>query len=284
SYATKTATASLQVNPAALDHFTFAPIPSPQIATLSFTVTITAMDLYGNQQTSFSGTVNLSASNGGVTPAASGSFTAGVWTGTLAVNEPGASVNLIVQNGSASGSSNAILVKPHTVTVTLHLTPGWNLISVPVITGLSPDQLFATLPAGWQIFSWDAVSQVYLPKARIPLVLVGSGYWLKFPGTSPLSFPVTGIPTDTAIRVSLAPGWNMIGASWPTPMTWSALRVEKDGLSKTMGEAAAAGWVKNVLWQYAAGVYANLWDAPLPVGYGYWLQVEMSCTLVLPPP
>ncbi|MCX5970736.1 MAG: hypothetical protein NTV14_04450 [Coprothermobacterota bacterium] len=276
-YIGKSATASLQVNPATLDHFAFATISSPKIATLSFTVTITALDPHGNQQTGFSGTVDLSASNGGVTPSTSGSFTAGVWIGTLAVNEEGAGVTLRAQNGSAFGSSNAILVKPAMFTVTLPLTPGWNLISVPVITGLSPDELFAALPAGWQFYAWDAAAQAYIMKKDIPQVLVGSGYWLKLPGTSPLPFPVTGIAASTVIRVNLIPGWNMIGTSWPTPMAWSALRVEKDGLSKTLGEAVAAGWVKNKLWQYVGGVYAN-------VGYGYWLQVNLSCTLVLPPP
>ena len=76
--ATKTWTAG------ALDHFVFSPV-SNQTAGVAFSITITAVDQYGNTVTSFTGTVTLSDLSGSISPDTTGNFDAGVWTGNVTI-------------------------------------------------------------------------------------------------------------------------------------------------------------------------------------------------------
>jgi len=73
-----------------VDHFTWSIIPSPQFVDSSFAVTINVLDAFDSPVTNFNGAATLSgAGNHGavsLTPSTTGSFTAGQWTGTLAVN------------------------------------------------------------------------------------------------------------------------------------------------------------------------------------------------------
>lgn len=85
-----------------LNSFTWGQIPSPQFVNAPFTITIVAQDMNDDTFTNFAGTVFLTCTNGvPIQPAASGSFTQGVWTGTLSVSHPGS--NLVFQASDGSG-------------------------------------------------------------------------------------------------------------------------------------------------------------------------------------
>ncbi len=106
---------TFNVDPAALDHFRIATISSPQIAGTAFTITITAEDIYNNKATGFTGVVNLSDNTGSLTPATSGSFNSGEWTGAVTITKT-ATDNVINVSGSGkSGQSNAFNVNAATL-------------------------------------------------------------------------------------------------------------------------------------------------------------------------
>ena len=97
--------------PGQTDHFTWSTIPSPQFVDSSFAVTINAQDAFNNPVTNFNGTATLSgAGNHGTVsliPAITGSFTAGQWTGTMAVNTLDTNVVLTASDGDGhAGNSN----------------------------------------------------------------------------------------------------------------------------------------------------------------------------------
>jgi hypothetical protein len=76
----KTGTATFDVNPAALDHFSISTISSPQTVGTPITgITLTALDIYSNTVTSYVSTVDYSGT-AGIT-GTSASFTAGVLSG-----------------------------------------------------------------------------------------------------------------------------------------------------------------------------------------------------------
>ena len=76
----KTGTSTLQVNPAAMNHFSISPIASPQTVGVAITgITLTAQDIYNNTVTGFSGTVTYSGT-AGITGKSPG-FIAGQLTG-----------------------------------------------------------------------------------------------------------------------------------------------------------------------------------------------------------
>ena len=118
-------TASLTVTPGALAQFVFSAISSPQTAGTSFSVTITAVDSYGNTVTSYSGTPILTYSAGSITPSsATGGFADGIWTGMVTVTTAGSDVTLGVDDGSCqTGTSNPFTVSP-AAAVSVAVSPG----------------------------------------------------------------------------------------------------------------------------------------------------------------
>ena len=98
------------VSPGALNHFVFTTISSPQTAgTASASITITAVDAYGNTVTSYSGSTTLTETDGGAVAFVTQSpvtFTNGVRTGSLTVTKAGTGVTITATGGGVSTSSN----------------------------------------------------------------------------------------------------------------------------------------------------------------------------------
>jgi hypothetical protein len=101
---------SFQVNAAALDHFSFANVSSPQIAGQKFAVTITAQDVFNNTVTSYTSTVNLSDNTATLSPTVSGPFVAGVRADSLAITKSQSSVQITATGGGKQGLSNIFAV------------------------------------------------------------------------------------------------------------------------------------------------------------------------------
>lgn len=112
-----------------LDHFTFANISSPQTAGVSFSITITAKDQYGNTLTSYTGTNTLSDTTNTIAPSSTGSFTNGIWTGTVTIAKAQTGVTITTTGAGKSGTSNSfdvtsagsldhIVILPGTATIT----------------------------------------------------------------------------------------------------------------------------------------------------------------------
>ena len=90
--------------PGPVASFQWSTIASPQYKNVAFPVTLTAKDANGYTVTGFGGTVSLSAqsSQGAVpiTPTISGSFSSGVWTGSVAALQAGTGVYLVGSDGA----------------------------------------------------------------------------------------------------------------------------------------------------------------------------------------
>ncbi|MCW4024004.1 MAG: right-handed parallel beta-helix repeat-containing protein [Candidatus Bathyarchaeota archaeon] len=114
TYNSKTVTATLTVTPAAVDHFAVS-VPDSANVDSAFNITVTAKDAYGNTVVGFTGTANLTTSQGTISPAVSGSFVDGVWTGQVTLNTTG-SIIINVSAGSNTGSSTVAINTPATPT------------------------------------------------------------------------------------------------------------------------------------------------------------------------
>ncbi|MGA3059732.1 MAG: hypothetical protein ABSD92_05120, partial [Candidatus Bathyarchaeia archaeon] len=101
---------TLIVNPAALDHFVFNAISSPQTAGKAFSITITAKDSNGNTVTSYTGTNTLTVSSGTLSPTSTGLFSSGVWTGSATLSVSGLGITIGTSGSSKSGTSNSFTV------------------------------------------------------------------------------------------------------------------------------------------------------------------------------
>ncbi len=100
------------VFPATVDYFVISPITSPQVAGTSFSITLTAKDIYGNKATGFSGTVSISDGTGTLSPATSGSFTGGVRSEPVRITHTASDVVISIDDGANHiGVSNTFNVK-----------------------------------------------------------------------------------------------------------------------------------------------------------------------------
>ena len=101
----------LTVNPASMDHFAFNTVAT-QTAGSGFSITITALDAYGNTVTGYSGTPALSVSNGTIAPTVTGVFSSGVWTGIINLTAPSLDVTIKAADSSYSGVSTPFAINP----------------------------------------------------------------------------------------------------------------------------------------------------------------------------
>ena len=89
-----------------------------------------------------------------------------------------------------------------TFDVTLNLSAGWNMVSLPVVPdNYSVDVLF---PGHVGAFGWDGIDYV-----SADLFQIGYGYWLAL--LEPETVVLSGVPVTTYTR-DIIGGWNMVGS------------------------------------------------------------------------
>src|SRR5439155_22799420 len=118
--------------------------------TLPYELTINVHDVTNRIMTTINGDVSLTAWAGAsnsvaVTPANSGNFTNGVWSGSITVEQPAANVTLNANDGSGhAGASNPFdVIAPNDISLTVDDAPdpvsvGANLTYTLTITNTGP--------------------------------------------------------------------------------------------------------------------------------------------------
>jgi len=98
---------SFNIEPGTLDHFAIGTIGT-KAAGVPFTITVTAQDFNNNRVTSFNGTVTIVDGTGTLTPATSGAFDLGQWSGDVTIIQVMSNDQITVTNtaGSQTGNSN----------------------------------------------------------------------------------------------------------------------------------------------------------------------------------
>ena len=122
---------SFNVNAGALDHFIFSSIGTQTVGS-AFGITITAKDASGNTVTSYTGTNTLSASAGTISPTGTGTFSSGIWTGSVTLSAAGSAITISTSGSSKSATSNSFTVNSLSLD---HYV--FNTISTPQTVGSS---------------------------------------------------------------------------------------------------------------------------------------------------
>lgn len=89
--------------PPVLAHFTFDTIESPQTSGVTFSITIRAVDQYGNHFANYFAVNTLTCSGVEINPSATGGFLYGIWTGEVTVN--GSATNTTLTTSAKSNSA-----------------------------------------------------------------------------------------------------------------------------------------------------------------------------------
>ncbi|MBN1873599.1 MAG: tandem-95 repeat protein, partial [Anaerolineae bacterium] len=102
-------TATVAVSEVLVDHFVFDPV-ADQVQGEPFSVTITALDVWGGQAIAYDGPATLTDTTQTVAPVTTGAFVDGVWTGEIEIGAAATDVTLTAQDASALGSSSPFTV------------------------------------------------------------------------------------------------------------------------------------------------------------------------------
>ena len=98
--------------PGVLDHFTLQSISSPQYVGVPFPVTVEARDATGNLVADYAGPAALGDTTGTISPAGTGTFAGGIWTGNVTIGQANDNVVISVSDGASTGASNSFRTAP----------------------------------------------------------------------------------------------------------------------------------------------------------------------------
>ena len=129
-------------SPPVLDHFEFSSISKSQTVGDDFDVIVTAIDQHGNTLTGYSGTPVLTYSAGSINPPTISSWSNGIGTATVSVQNTGIDVTIMITDNQAVGTSNPFNVNPASeLTLTLEVTEDVRVDMGFSITVTAKDQL-----------------------------------------------------------------------------------------------------------------------------------------------
>ena len=169
----------------------------------------------------------------------------------------------------------------------LTIQPGWNLLSLPLITDPNPNNVFDNLPGEWLLFQWDPILGRYLTREEITLA-PGEAYWLLLRGlTQPLSYQIIGVPySGETMQISLSPGWNAVGNPYLASIPWHRVLIKRMDSYYTLDSAASLGIVGSAAWAYDGTRYVNIKEefGRFDASVSFWLQAKEPCLLVFPRP
>ena len=141
-----------------LDHFAWDPIGASPVIGVAFPVRLTALDVAGNTVTDYTGSVALDCGTPGdrsvpLSPAVTGNFVAGIWTGTLAAGQIIDGVTLRAVDGAAVGESAVFNVLGIPV---LGLTPAGGLAAAGNFAGpfFPPSATYTVTNTGTGVLAW----------------------------------------------------------------------------------------------------------------------------------
>ena len=142
----------ITVDPSSAATFSISSVSSPETAGEGFSITITALDAYGNTATSYTGTSSLSDLSWSISPQITSAFVEGVWTGTITVTSQG-SDSFTATDVGITMTSNTFTVT-HALAMIITVSP----VSDSITAGNS--DAFTALATDAYSNSWDVTSLV----------------------------------------------------------------------------------------------------------------------------
>jgi len=260
---------------------TWGEAPEPQTLTLEMIGEIGAEWTAGAGE----GWLTLSPSAGRM----EGTSTALQVTPNLKGLAPGAyQGKIFVSSPGATDSPKEIPVRlelsaPPLQSFDLSLKPGWNQISLPLVTNPSPMVVFGRLPVPLLLFQYDPLNRVYLGLDQVALK-PGVGYWLKAGLVAPITTTLTGYSSEVEEwSLDFPVGWNMAGLPIPFDLPLSSLQVRANGSLLAWGDAVSLGLIASPPLWFDGTVYQPC-EPLMEAGKGYWWRALQPLQLLFPSP
>ena len=137
------------------------------------------------------------------------------------------------------------------------------------------------------LFAWAPATGAYLsyPFAPADTLRIGQGYWALLAGSAYTRLAGVPLASNTqSYRISLLPGWNMVGDPFQAAVPISGLQVDtvNPGTPVAIGSATT---VQLPFYTYNGSAYQSLSaGASLQPFVGYWVHATQAAELVIPAP
>jgi hypothetical protein len=173
-------------------------------------------------------------------------------------------LDIVVRGGTVvplEGTIQVVDSVASTFQLTVTIEDGWNMTSIP---GLHPvDQDVLTWWPNLTGTVWGFNGVQYMPQT---IATPGEGYWMENTVAETYNYPAIGIVPHAPIPATA--GWNMIGGYETSPLVGS-LTTDPVGQLTT-----------GIVWGYNGVQYVQATN--LVPGYGYWIEVDMACNIIIP--
>jgi hypothetical protein len=162
--------------------------------------------------------------------------------------------------------------------VTISLSPGWNLISLPVQpANTAIASVLSGIAGSYQVVwgypnqSWDLYDPNDTGGSTLATMQAGNGYWIKMTSAKTLSVSGTTPPQS----LSLLPGWNLIGYDG-SGAGCVASQIAFSGLQSGNFRISWSWSYPSQGWQFYDPTNSSSTLNQLCPGVGYWINVEAS--------
>lgn len=169
-----------------------------------------------------------------------------------------------------------------------------SMVSIPLM--LENQDAYSLFGSGFDIAKWapgENAYHFYLKNAADTLLQLnaGYGYWLKLDSAKDVTVYGSLVSTSSDYAISLKAGWNQIGNPFNFNVDFSDVKVKYQGTTKTLSEAADAGWLGKYAFSYpnaSAGYQlihptANGAKRILEPWLGYWVNSAYDLDILIPP-
>jgi len=190
-------------------------------------------------------------------------------------------IALVVTNHSSKTDYDDVTITALEADNALILSAGWHMIAIPLSLEDNASEVVFPDVDPLRLYCYNGQAYDSCQAGTLTAVCCMHGYWICLGEPMELRFqgdPLTGEQVLPLERT----GWHMIGV--PYPVSWGndgSVTVAKYGETKSLAEAAAAGWIDERIWMYNAitGAYQAIGlEAGLILDswVGYWVQAHVS--------
>jgi subtilase family serine protease len=188
---------------------------------------------------------------------------------TVSTTETINAIAVVAGLAISAPSSAVFTINPPVVA---SFSPGLQMISLPEsYPGVSLDSLFGYTGVKLAVWTPTDVSYALTPTAPANQIVLGQGYWVRFPQAISVTQQGTLASTASPFVVQLQPGWNMIGDPYPTAVPVTSIEFDSETLTFAQAASGTNPLIGGTVYEYNAS--SNLYSpaSTLSPDLGYWI-------------
>jgi hypothetical protein len=171
------------------------------------------------------------------------------------------------------------------VPTTASFNAGLQLISMPYsYTGISLDTLFGYTGVNMAVWDQSTDSYALTPTPPANQILLGQGYWVRFPQAVTVTSDGTPAVGNTPFDISLQAGWNMVGDPFTAPVPLSQLTFKNGAVSFSQAISSSPPLIGSAVWSYNTVTSAYTSASSLDPHVGYWVFAYSATDMDVPQP